>query len=146
MKLIEENGDLFSVHDKYALAHCISLDCAMGAGIAKDFDSRFPDMKLDLLHTIESNNLTHPFTIAYIYDDLNIFNLITKQKYWNKPTYETITECIKQLVWFCKERNIKYLAIPKIGCGLDRLSWNKVKSIVEKEFNDLDIEIVVRYL
>ena len=35
------------------------------------------------------------------------------------------------MVGMCKEFNIKYLAMPKIGCGLDRLQWGKVKEIIE---------------
>ena len=44
----EINGDLFKSDDKYTLVHCISSDCAMGAGIAKTFDSKMPDMKNQL--------------------------------------------------------------------------------------------------
>ena len=45
-----------------------------------------------------------------------------------------------------KNKNIKKLVIPKIGCGLDRLSWDKVEPMVQEIFKDLDIEIVVCYL
>lgn len=34
MKYSEVKGDLFSVSNEYMLAHCISADCRMGAGIA----------------------------------------------------------------------------------------------------------------
>ena len=44
------------------------------------------------------------------------------------------------------DKNIKKLVIPKIGCGLDRLSWDKVEPMVQEIFKDLDIEIVVCYL
>lgn len=33
----EIHGDLFSVDDSYHLAHCISADFALGAGIAVQF-------------------------------------------------------------------------------------------------------------
>ena len=46
----------------------------------------------------------------------------------------------------CKELEIKYLGLPKIGCGLDRLQWGKVREIIKEEFKDLDIEIEIRYL
>lgn len=46
----------------------------------------------------------------------------------------------------CRKLNIKYLDLPKIGCGLDRLSQAKVREIIKEEFKDLDIEIEVRYL
>ena len=37
-----------------------------------------------------------------------------------------------------KNKNIKKLVIPKIGCGLDRLSWDKVEPMVQEIFKDLD--------
>ena len=33
--------------------------------------------------------------------------------------------------------------MPLIGCGLDRLQWEKVSEIVQEVFKDIDIEIVV---
>lgn len=33
----EEKGNLFEVPDKYYLAHCVSTDCALGAGITVQF-------------------------------------------------------------------------------------------------------------
>lgn len=151
MKLIEEKGDLFNLPTKYDLAHCISLDCAMGAGIAKAFVQKYPELKPTLIKCVKMNNLKHPITIStptgfLAGDDGMIHNLITKERYWHKPTYDTITECIKQLAFQCRRYNTKCLAMPKIGCGLDRLNWWKVRSIIEEEFKDLDIEIVVRYL
>lgn len=152
MKLIEEQGDLFDLPLKYNLAHCISLDCAMGMGIAKEFDKKYRDLKPILIETIKANEITYPITISVPIEFLEdgdpsiIHNLITKEKYWHKPSYFTITECIKQLVYQCKRYNTKYLAMPKIGCGLDKLSWNKVRSIIEEEFSDMDIEIMVIYL
>jgi len=38
------------------------------------------------------------------------------------------------------------IAMPKIGCGLDKLDWSKVRSIIEDIFEDVDCEIVVMYL
>ncbi len=40
----------------------------------------------------------------------------------------------------------KYLAMPKIGCGLDKLQWSKVREIICDVFKDVDIEILVCYL
>lgn len=152
MKLIEEQGDLFDLPIKYDLAHCISLDCAMGAGIAKEFVKKYPDLKPTLIECVKINNLKHPITIStpvkFETEDSDgiVHNLITKEKYWHKPTYSTIRECIKQLAYQCKEYDTKHLAMPRIGSGLDRLQWDKVRRIIEEEFKDLDIEIVVRYL
>lgn len=45
----EKNGDLFSASREYYLAHCISGDYALGAGIAKIFNKVY-DMKNKLLN------------------------------------------------------------------------------------------------
>ena len=38
---------------------------------------------------------------------------------------------------------VKKIAMPKIGCGLDRLNWNIVRSIIKEVFEDTDIEILI---
>ena len=50
------------------------------------------------------------------------------------------------MAFMCKQFNIKKLAMPKIGCGLDRLQWSKVRENIKEAFKDIDIEIVVKYL
>ena len=43
----------------------------------------------------------------------------------------------------CEINNINKIAMPIIGCGLDRLEWNKVSQIIQDLFCDIDIEILV---
>lgn len=140
----EQRGNLFELDDKYSLAHCISKDCEMGAGIATEFNRRFPRMKNKLKQVISNNKINYPFTIFAI--DNQVFNLITKERYFHKPTYDSITIAIRQMAAMCKQKEIKYLGMPRIGSGLDRLQWSSVKDIIMKEFKDIDIEIEVRYL
>ena len=144
MIIKEIKGDLFKNDKKYALAHCISQDCKMGAGIAFSFDIRFKGMKSYCKRVIKENKLEYPCIVPYFSEEQPVFNLVTKMNYWDKPTYKTLRSTIRSMAYLCK--NVKYLAIPKLGCGLDRLKWNKVKKIIEEEFKDLDIEIVVNYL
>lgn len=39
--------------------------------------------------------------------------------------------------------NVNKIAMPKIGCGLDKQNWSDIKPLIEKVFGDTDIEIVV---
>lgn len=146
MILNEKKGNLFELDDKYVLAHCISEDCAMGAGIAVEFNKRYRGMKGYCVRVIKENHLSFPCVVPYSNNDSMVFNLITKKVYYGKPTYTTITKCIQEMAFMCKSFNIKYLAMPKIACGLDRLQWGKVREIIKEEFRNLDIEIEVRYL
>ena len=44
----------------------------------------------------------------------------------------------------CIYSNITKVAMPTIGCGLDRLSWNRVRDIIINKFSAMDnIEILV---
>lgn len=138
----EINGDLFESDEKYTLVHCISADCAMGAGIAKTFDDRMPKMKKLLKRTIRENNMQGYFAILY-QGERNVMNLITKERYWHKPTYSSLKASLLNAKKIAIRNNIKYLAMPVIGCGLDRLQWSKVSVMIKEVFADTDIEIVV---
>lgn len=138
MILNEKKGNLFELdNDKYFYAHCISLDFNLDKSVALDFQKKF-NLKRDLEKT-SSGKYPELITVNHV------FNLVTKKKYWNKPTYESLTTCIRYMRDMCKNCNIKYLAMPKIGCGLDRLQWGRVREIIKEEFKDLDIEIELNF-
>lgn len=151
MKFIVEKGNLFDLdNNKYTFAHCISLDCAMGAGIAKQFVKNYPHMREILQNTIKEHHINYPTAIAYIDNEnstkVDVINLITKANYWNKPTYETLEGALMKAKSLCIYHDVRYLAMPKIGSGLDKLQWNKVEEMIKGIFRGLDIKIVVSYL
>lgn len=137
MEVREIKKDLFKMSEDYHLAHCISSDAKMGAGIAVEFNKRF---KLNVLRKRAEEGNLHIGSCHLIG---RILNLITKDKFWHKPTYESLTRAVVAMRTICMQENIKKLAMPEIGCGLDRLQWGKVKEIIENTFIDTDIEIVV---
>ena len=130
-------GDLFQVDKKYYLAHCISADFALGKGIAVEFNKRF-DMKRKL-HNQFLVNTDYP-TCCMID---NVFNLVTKEKYWHKPTYQTLRGALVDMRKHIERYEIKYVAMPMIGSGLDRLEWLKVSEIIKDVFKNSDVEILV---
>ena len=144
MEFREEKRDLFSVPEDYYLAHCISADFAMGKGIVVEFNRRF-DMKNklrahypDYLDQWQKEKKSSGCVLAG-----RVFNLITKERYFQKPTYETMRgalECMKAL---CAQKDIRRVAMPVIGCGLDRLEWEKVSAVIRDVFAGTDVEILV---
>ncbi len=136
MILKEEQRDLFSVPHGYYFAHCISGDFALGAGIAVKFNELY-NMKKKLQHTFGSWSGNGSLLID------NVFNLVTKNKYYHKPTYDSLREALQDMANDIEDLEIEKLAIPQIGCGLDKLSWDQVKEIIEEVFDDIDIEILV---
>ena len=134
--------DLFTVPQGYYLAHCISGDYALGAGIAKQFDERY-NMRFKLFrnYPIPDGEKTANVGKALLVD--NVFNLVTKGRYFEKPTYETLKSALKDMRRDIIAYGIKKLAMPKIGCGLDRLDWDKVYHLIEEVFGMMDIEILI---
>lgn len=135
----EEIRDLFSVPDDYYLAHCISADFKMGKGIATEFVKRF-DMKNKLISQYAQYDWRHK---GYCLVCEKVFNLITKEFYYGKPTYQTLTEALWEMRDYVDRYDIKKIAMPTISSGLDRLNWDKVSEIIKEVFEDADIEILV---
>lgn len=142
MRLNEVKGDLFNAQQGCYLAHCISGDYALGAGIAKKFveeyDMRF---KLHKNYPIEPGKKFGHVGEALLID--NVFNLVTKERCYNKPTYDCLNATLEEMRLLCIEHDIKKLAMPKIGCGLDKLEWDIVVDLIEDVFYDLDIDITI---
>lgn len=143
MILTEVHQDLFTVPKDYILMHCVSADFALDAGIAKGFAKRGVKEWLQN-HSLITDKKVGKCITTFETGWVAEFNLITKEKYWQKPTYKTLRMSLEdakrtgELV----DKKIK-LAMPRIGCGLDRLQWDKVKQIIEKVFANTDVEIMV---
>ena len=82
--------------------------------------------------------------VAYLqHEGRYIFYLILKKCYNSKPTLENMLRALKSLRRLCEELNVKKLAMPAIGCGVDKLRWEDVKQQLYEEFSQTDIEIFV---
>lgn len=157
MKYSEEYRDLFSVNstvtsEPYNLAHCISADFGMYGGIVVEFNKRF-NMKQRLIQKYTSKEqefLTNgPMCLPESCVDefgnsIMVFNLVTKPTVYEFPTYKSLEQSLysmKELIKVYGGRT--KLAIPTLGCGIDGLDWEIVKTIIQLVFEDTDIEILV---
>jgi hypothetical protein len=133
-----ENRDLFTVPQGYYLAHCISADFALGAGIAKTFDEVY-NMRFKLFR--EYDDYEYEGGDALLID--NVFNLVTKPKCYHKPRYEAVREALETMKDIMVMNATTKLAMPKIASGLDKLSWDEVYEIICDVFKDMDVEILI---
>ena len=144
MKLTIERRDLFKVPDDYILCHCISSDFALGAGVAKKFAEL--GVKDELFRQY---NKLYPYSWNGVGDCLftcvtewqGEYNLVTKEKYWHKPTESTLRHALVCMKAMCDEH--EKIAMPKIGCGLDKMKWEIVEQIIREVFNGSNVEILV---
>lgn len=140
----EVNGDLFEYWNKAYLVHCISADFALGKGIALEFNRRF--RLREKLQLYKPNYLSY-YKINNIQGDVifvgSIVNLVTKERYYQKPTYSSIRQALEKFAQVSKMNRLENIAMPLIGCGLDRLEWSKVSAIIKEVFADQDCNIIV---
>jgi len=136
MKIVEEHKDLFTVRGDWHYAHCIATDLGMGAGIAVPMQKKF---RLRAKLRGQHESLSSPTCVL----TGRVFNLITKTRSSGKPDYGSMEGALTKLRELVVAGDVKRIAMPKIGCGLDRLSWGRVKLLMERVFEDVDVEILV---
>ncbi|CAG8583436.1 6259_t:CDS:1 [Ambispora gerdemannii] len=138
----EIQGDLFTDHPPGdSLAHCISEDLRMGKGIADIFKKKFRGLQ----ELKEQNKKVGQ--VAYLErDGRYIFYIITKEKYFHKPSKANFERALNDLRVVCEEMGVKNLSIPRIGTGLDKLPLEYVHNVIDATFQGSDMRILMYYL
>lgn len=138
MNLIETTGDLFSVPQGYYLAHCISADFALGAGIAKKMDGIY-DMKkkLEIQYARRKGFVGTSLCID------NVFNLVIKKGKYDTASYDDLLDALYEMRDEMERKYIRKLAMPHIGCNKEGFDWNKVRDMLDEAFHDMDVDILV---
>jgi len=136
MVLNEVRMDLFEVDESYFLAHCIASDLCMGAGIAVPMNDKF-GLRKAIRESGET--LVHPTCVL----TGRVFNLITKERSNGKPTMKSLVNALWKMKVLVAGQGVTRIAMPRIGCGLDRLNWPEVKLALQDVFGKTDVEILV---
>ena len=133
-----KNGDLFSSPSSSSLAHCISVDCRLGKGIAKIFREKFG--RINEIKECKAK----VGEIAVLRDRSRfIYNLVTKEKYYGKPSYESLRQALEKMKEHAVMNKVTEICMPKIGCGLDGLQWSVVRTLIKNVFQLEPIHLTV---
>ena len=134
--VIERQGDLLDF--PHSIAHCISADSKLGAGLAKQIKEYFlryfptkKEYKQQILHA------------QYLGHDKFLFHLIVKPRFFHKPTYRSLRKALLALRDQMNFYRIDKLGIPNLSCGLDKLDWTEVQKIIHETFRDSKLELPV---
>eukprot|EP01006_Ploeotia_vitrea_P002075 TRINITY_DN106365_c0_g1_i1.p1 TRINITY_DN106365_c0_g1~~TRINITY_DN106365_c0_g1_i1.p1 ORF type:complete len:199 (-),score=94.64 TRINITY_DN106365_c0_g1_i1:80-676(-) len=142
MVIAEVEGDLFV--SKESLAHCVSRDLRLGKGIARLFRDKFG--RIDALRKQDKAvGQVAWFKIGY-FGSRHIYNLVTKERFFHKPTYDSLRRTLVELRRLMKEHGVAKVSMPKIGCGLDKLKWPRVRAMLDEIFGDDDVTVTVYVL
>lgn len=131
-------GDLFSAPFDYSLAHCIAVDLQMGTGIAVVFRRKFGGTA-ELRRQNPQTGGVSVLKVGRRY----VYYLTTKKLSTQKPKLMSLLKSLLAMKVHIIANGVKKLAIPKIGCGFDRLKWEEVFELLRRVFSKLPIEIVL---
>ncbi|KAJ6659860.1 hypothetical protein lerEdw1_018316 [Lerista edwardsae] len=101
-------GDLFSCPGTDALAHCISEDCRMGAGIASIFKKKFGGVQ----ELLKQQKKTGEVAVLKR-DNRYVYYLITKNKYFHKPTYDNLWKSLEAMKSHCLKNAVTHISMPR---------------------------------
>lgn len=134
--------------DAEALVNTVNCVGVMGRGIALQFKKAFPEnfkayaaacrreeVQPGRLFVHETSQLAPP---RYI------INFPTKRHWRGKSRIEDIEAGLEALVRLIRERGIRSIALPPLGCGLGGLEWPEVRRRMEAALEDLpDVRIEI---
>ena len=121
--------------------NCVGV---MGAGLALEFQLRFPEMEKDYVERCRKKEVKVGKPCLYKnYETVWILNFPTKN-HWKYPSkIEWIDEGLKYFSSNYQKGGITSIAFPKLGCSHGGLNWHDVSPLMEKYLQNLDIDVFI---
>lgn len=137
-------GDLFD-EDTQVIAHGVNCKGLMGAGIAKAFRAKYPDMYKEYRMMCQEEILRPGGIFPYkVSDTLTVMNIASQE--WPGPdaSLQWLQSGLKSCLNYMRDRQLSMLAMPWIGCGIGGLNVSDVEgTILYLDFLFPEIEITV---
>ena len=139
-----ERGSLFD-SDAQTLVNPVNRVGVSGAGLAKEFKKRYPDMHREYAQACREKRMpeiliswTHPH-------DHMVLCFVTKE-HWREPSVLALIE--EGLLQFSSSRWIKdgtitSIAFPALGCGNGGLDWNDVRPLMLQCLEPVSIPVTI---
>lgn len=142
-----KTGDILR-EDAEALVNTVNCVGVMGRGIALQFKNAYPDNFKEYEEACAAGDLIPGRMFVYetgkLINPKYIINFPTKRHWRGKSKIEDIQNGLENLVEIIKDRDIRSIALPPLGCGLGGLEWNEVKPLIESALSELDgVDIAV---
>lgn len=142
MGLISVTGDLFEL-DVPALGHGCNCVGAMGAGIAKEFKRRFPEMYREYRRRCQNGQFRLGDIFVWQADGLVIYNLATQPVPCPSATLDAVDSSIRAALADAERRGLRRIGVPRLGAGLGGLAWPDVAALLDTAAADHTVELVV---
>ena len=133
----EAIGTLFDTQDSFG--HSVSADFRMSAGIARKISRNYP-----CTYPAGWSHITNALWPQWLPESKrNIYHLVTKEKFYQKPTYGTLCASLERMRSHAEQHHVRKISLPCIGSGLDKLEWEQVRQLVHGVFRTSLVQITV---
>lgn len=124
-----------------ALVNAVNCVGVMGKGLALQFKQAYPEMFTVYAAACRAGEVRPGAMLVYETGRNSgprfIINFPTK-RHWREPSrIEDVQAGLAALVAEVRERGIRSLAVPALGCGLGGLDWPDVRGRIEASFASL---------
>lgn len=155
-------GDMF-YSEMQTITVSVNTVGVMGAGLASRAKNQYPDvfneytralregkLKMGIPHLYQRpDNLENPLIYKEdLEEDQQIKShwfliFATKNEWWHNSDKEGIERGLQYLSDHYKEWGITSLALPALGCGLGKLTWEEIKPMMIRYLEKMDIPIEI---
>ena len=115
----------------------------MGAGIAKEFKRRFPEMYREYRRRCQNGQFRLGDIFVWQADGLVIYNLATQPVPCPSATLDAVDSSIRAALADAERRGLRRIGVPRLGAGLGGLAWPDVAALLDTAAADHTVELVV---
>ena len=134
-------GDILKA-DAEALVNTVNCVGVMGRGIALQFRKAFPECFRAYKAACDRGEVhpgkMHVCDLGRLENPRIVINFPTKRHWKGKSKLEDIEAGLVVLVDVVRQRHIRSIAIPPLGCGLGGLDWEDVRMRIKRAFVGLE--------
>lgn len=141
-----KDGDILT---STADAIVIPVNCVgvMGAGLAKQFANKFP-VGEEIYNSMCETKTIKMKSVAWGFTDFDVKRRVvffpTKYHWSDKSNYDEIEASLRAMKWSVNVLpEIESIAIPKIGCGLGGLKWEKVHKLIVDILGPAEFDTII---
>ena len=151
MTVPSQNGDEFLqiiygiensiLQQPNSIGHCISSDARMSKVFADFLSYRILGLRSTCREAQLFMGQVYPFCDST--GKRYIYNPVTKERFCDKPNLSTLSKTLEAVYNHASTKGVSAFGTPKLGCGLDQMTWQEVVKLLRDIFAYSEVQIVI---
>lgn len=145
MTIERGTGNLLTA-DVDALVNTVNTEGVMGKGLALQFKKAFPEAFASYERACRAGEVQtgQMHVVQRLTSPRFIINFPTK-KHWRHPSkLEYLRDGLADLIRNVRQRGIRSIAVPPLGCGNGGLAWSAVRPLIVEAFAEVpEVRVVL---